>query len=171
MLIELCGLIRVWFAATSSFFFYLTFLVNVNGTWVGKILWCNVLFLSAYIKCLNASSLYYNNSYGKKSFRYPLTCYPLPFSETHPQQIAGYVCIHLKHMFTSSEMRNSMHHDLQIFHIDKEWFYVGLDAARCYEWQRWLQLSLQSRKHRKKNKNRKCMHTVSETLKTFWVCM
>lgn len=49
-----------------------------------------------------------------------MTCYLLPFSETHPHQIAGYGCIHLKHMFTSSEMRNSTCHEQQIFHVGKE---------------------------------------------------
>lgn len=48
----------------------------------------------------------------------------------------------------------SMHHDQQIFHIGKEWFYVRLETARCCEWQWWLQLSLQNRKKKKKE-----MHT------------
>ena len=50
----------------------------------------------------------------------------------------------------------SMHHDQQIFHIGKEWFYVRLEAARCCEWQWWLQLSLQNRKKKKGNAYTPC---------------
>lgn len=128
-------------------------------------MYCPCLYiLSAWMHLLFTTTILVEKNHS--AIRWPaIRC---PFQKlTLNRQIAGYGCIHLKHIFTSSEMRNSMHRDEQIFHIGKEWFYVRLEAARCYEWQRWFQLSFQNRK----KKNRKCIHTMSETLTTFWVCM